>query len=99
MAESQDREQAMRDAISEVAKAAEIYNKPDPWSPDIKATDDFLDPLFKTYFQRLNLRLELRKSDYHILAGLVPRNLLDAEVVEKLDAIVAVAKKAKPRTE
>ena len=73
MAESQVREQAMVSLISEVAKAAVSITSFDPWSPDIKATDDFLHPLFKTYFQRLNLRLNC-KSDYHILAGLVPRN-------------------------
>jgi hypothetical protein len=41
----------------------------------------------------------LRKSDYHILAALVPKERLDAEITEKLDAIVAVAKKSKPRAE
>lgn len=99
IAESQVREQAMRDAISEVAKALQTLGKPGPWSPDIKATDYFLDPLFISYFQKLKLTLELRKSEYHVLASLVPKGLLDAEITEKLDAIVAVAKKAKPRTE
>ncbi|HVB59373.1 MAG TPA: AAA family ATPase [Candidatus Acidoferrales bacterium] len=98
-AESQQRERAMREAIAEVTVALQTLNKPDPWSPEVKATDEFLDPLFKKYFQKLGLPLQLRKSDYHILAGLVPKESLDAEVTEKLDAIVAVAKKAKPRTE
>ena len=41
----------------------------------------------------------MRKSDYHSLASLILKERLDAEITEKLDAIVAVAKKAKPRTE
>jgi len=41
----------------------------------------------------------LRKSDYHILARLVPKNDIDPEVIEKLDAIVSVARKAKPRND
>ena len=97
-AESPRREQAMREAIAEVTGALQTLNKPDPWSPDLKATDEFFDPLFKKYFQKLGLPLQLRKSDYHILAGLVSKKALDAEITEKLDAIVAVADKAKPKT-
>ena len=89
----------MREAIAEVTGALQTLNKPDPWSPDIKATDEFLDPLFKKYFQKLELPLQLRKTDYHILAGLVPKEKLDAEITQMLNAIVAVAEKAKPRTE
>ncbi|MBC7852970.1 MAG: AAA family ATPase [Pirellulaceae bacterium] len=97
-AESPQREQAMREAIAEVTGALQTLNKPDPWSPDLKATDEFFDPLFKKYFQKLGLPLQLRKSDYHILAGLVSKEALDAEITQKLDAIVAVADKARPRT-
>jgi len=97
-AEREQREQAMREAIAEVTEALKTLNKPDPWSPDIKATDEFLAPLFKKFFEKRGLPLQLRKSDYHILAGLVPKAKLDAEIMEKLDAIVATAQQAKPRT-
>ena len=66
-------------------------------SADIKATDDFLDPLFQLFFDKLQLPNLLRKTDYHVLARLVPRDSFDAEVISKLDGIVAVAKKAKPK--
>lgn len=95
-AESNHREGKMREAIAEVTRALQTLNRPDPFSPDVKATDEFLDPLFKYYFKELNLPLQLRKSDYHVLAGLVSKDQLDSEVSEKLDAIVAVAEKAKP---
>lgn len=98
-AEGNRREVAMREAIAGVAAALKTLGKPGPWSPDIKATDEFLDPLFKQYFERLGLPLQVRKSDYHILAGLVPNDALDPEVAEKLDAIVRVARRARPRTE
>jgi hypothetical protein len=39
----------------------------------------------------------MRKTDYHTLARFVPRDQLDAEVTEKLDALVNVAGRAKPR--
>ncbi len=98
-AESQIRERAMRESIAEVTGALQTLNKPGPWSPDIKATDDFLDSLFRKFFEKLALPLQLRKSEYHVLASLVPREALADEITEKLDAIVAVAAKAKPRME
>ncbi len=97
LAEANFRKQAMRETILEISTALKTLRKLDPWSPDIKASDDFLDPLFEKYFEKLGLPNLMRKTDYHVLARLVPKEKLDHEVVEKLDAIVAVAAKAKPR--
>ncbi|HSZ57712.1 MAG TPA: AAA family ATPase [Tepidisphaeraceae bacterium] len=91
------RQAAMREAIAEVSAALRTLGKPDPWSADIKATDEFLDPVFKTFFSKLGLALTFRKSDYHVLARLVPAERIDPEVVEKLDKIVEVARRAIPR--
>jgi len=88
---------AMKESIAEVGSALKTLKKLNPWSPDIKATDEFLDPLFDKYFEKLGLPNLIKKSDYHILARLVPKDKIDSEIIEKLDAIVAVAKKAKPR--
>jgi len=98
-AESQAREQAMREAIGEVAQALKTLNKPNPWSAEIKATDEFLDPLFKKFFAKLKLPLQLRKADYHVLASLTTNAELDPEIAEKLDAVDAVARRAKPRSD
>jgi len=97
-AENRQREQAMREAIAEVTK----FLKTDdlgPWSPDVKSSDQVLKRVFKIFFEKLDLPLPFQKSDYHTLASLVPRERLDPEITEKLDAIVAVAKRAKPRME
>lgn len=99
IAERDKRVHLMEEAIHEITTALRTLSKPDPFSPDIKSTDDFLDNLFKLYFDKLDLPLMLRKSDYHILARLVPKNDIDPEVIEKLDAIVSVARKAKPRND
>jgi ABC-type lipoprotein export system ATPase subunit len=99
LAEGDRREQAMRESIDEVSEALKILGKLNPWSPDIKASDEFLDPLFERYFKKLKLPNLLRKTDYHILARLVPPDKIDHDVVEKLNAIVAMAKKAAPRTD
>jgi ABC-type lipoprotein export system ATPase subunit len=97
--EQEKRVKAMREAIDEVAGALRTLGKPDPWSPDIKATDEFLDPVFKSFFRKLDLPLGLRKSDYHVLAGLAPKEQLDPEIVKKLDDLVAVAQRANPRVD
>lgn len=49
--------------------------------------------------KKLGLPNLLRKTDYHVLAGLVARDKLAAEITAKLDAILAVAKSARPSGE
>lgn len=97
VAERERREQAMTEAIDEVTQALETLGRPGPWSADIKASDDFLDPVFERYFRKLSLPNLMHKTDYHGLAGLVAREQIDAEVGEKLDAIVRAAEQARPR--
>jgi len=96
-AEQDRRRQAMRESIQEVSKALKTLGKPDPWSADIKASDEFLAPLFADFSNRLALPLVLRKSEYCDLVRFMPKDRVDAEVREKLDAIVAVASTSKPR--
>jgi ABC-type transport system involved in cytochrome c biogenesis ATPase subunit len=91
------REQTMRECIQEISAALRTLRRLEPWSADIKASDDFLDPLFQLFFDRLELPNLLRKTDYHVLARLVPREKIDPEITAKLDGIVAVAKKARPK--
>lgn len=67
----------------------------DPWWSTTKSTDDFLDPLFEDFFRKVGLPNLMRKSDYHRLAALVSRDLIDPEITEKLDAIVAIAARAR----
>lgn len=97
LAQANTREIAMGHAIAEVKKALTTLNKPGPWSADIKASDDFLEPLFKNYFSAIKLPVLLRKADYYQLARLMPAEQIDPEVREKLDAIVKVAGLAKPK--
>jgi hypothetical protein len=88
----------MRECIQEVASALQTLGRPDPWAAELKASDDFLNPLFDRFFKKLQLPNLLRKTDYHTLASLVPPDQIDPEVIEKLDEILAVANQAAPRT-
>ncbi len=96
--EAERREEAMRKAIAKVTFSLETLNKPSPLSPDIKASEDFLVPVFDNYFKELGLPDALRKADYHTLARFVTVDQIgDAtDVPEKLDAIHDIASRARP---
>jgi hypothetical protein len=94
-AEAARREDAMKQTIAEIAGALATLGQPSPWSEDIKASDEFLNRLFDRYFEKLGLPNQMRKTNYHVLARLVMPEQIDAEVNEKLDAIVAVARQAR----
>ncbi len=97
LAERATRQKAMEKAIAEVTHLLEIDDK-SPWSPDVKATDEVLDRIFRVFFKEINLPLSFRKRDYHLLAGFLSKEQIDKEVVEKLDAIVQTASRAQPVT-
>ena len=77
--------------------ALQTLGKPSPWDPNLKASDDFLVPLFQNYFKKLGIPNLMAKKDFYELASFVPRDRIDPEIKEKLSAIVKVAKAAKPR--
>ena len=90
------RKKAMRESIEEVTKAMETLGKGSPWDDNTKVSEDFLIPLFRAFFHKLKLYNVMDKKNFHELAHFVTRDSLDPEVIEKLDAIVAVAASAKP---
>lgn len=98
-AEGARREQVMRECIAEVSSALATLSRPSPWSDDIKASDDFLDPVFEQFFKKLGLPNLLTKTSYHVLAGIVPKDKLDPEITEKLDTLLAVARRARSKVE
>ena len=89
---------AMQEAIDEVSGALRVLGRPDPFSPDVKASDDFLAPLFESYFRKLRLHNLMQKTEYHVLTKFVPRERIDPEIIEKLDLIARVASLARPLT-
>jgi hypothetical protein len=89
--------EAMGTIIGEIEGALSTLGEPSPWGPDIKASDAFLDRVFKRFYEHLALPNLMRKTDYHTLARYVPVEELDPEITEKLDAIARVADLARPR--
>jgi ABC-type arginine transport system ATPase subunit len=95
-AERDRQRMAMQEAMNEVTSALAVLGLPAPFSPDIKASDEFLARVFQKYFEKLGIRNLMQKTDYHTLARFVPKGRLDSEISEKLDGIVEVARCAKP---
>ena len=84
----------MKASIEEIEQAINTIGKPSPWGPEIKASDDFLEPLFKNFYNKLKLPEQFFKKDYHQLVQFLKKDSISEEVVEKLDAIVNVADRA-----
>jgi len=95
-AEAHKRQAIMQDCINDLVLPVALRNRDDRWWSDVKASDEFLDRLFDAFFKRLGLPNLMRKTDYHVLAELVPEGLIGPEVIEKLDSIVKVAQDARP---
>ena len=93
-AQAERRTQAMHEAIEETSDALRRLNRGSPWDGDMKVSDEFLPPLFDSYFEKLNLPNLMRKKNFHELADHVPDGEIDPEIREKLDAIAQVAESA-----
>ena len=87
----------MRECIRGRIVRDALEDRSDRWWHNVKASDEFLDPVFEKFFERQKLPNLMRKTDYHELARLVPSDLIDGEVSEKLDLIVETARQARPR--
>lgn len=87
----------MTAVVDELESALEMLNKPSPWGADLKVTDDFLDPLFAKFFEKLGFPNLMRKTDYHELAKFTTPGSLSLEITEVLDAIQKVSERATSR--
>lgn len=97
-AERETRLQTLDVCLTELIKALKLTTEHDPWGPDIKVTDEFLDRLFKLYYERLGIPQQTFKRDYHGLADAIPIEEIAPEVTTVLDAILEVANRAAPTT-
>ena len=88
-------EPIMEQSIREIEHATLDLKDISPWSPDLKATD-FLIPLFKKFFGKLNLPNLLQKTNYHVLAKYLTRDQYDPEIIHVLDLVEEAAKQAEP---
>ena len=86
----------MDESIRKMEDSLRNLRKGDPWGPDLKVSEEFLEPVFCAFFDKLGLPNRMNKSDYHDLARYLPVEEYDAEISQVLDDIVATAKAATP---
>lgn len=91
--------EAMDNSITEVGHALSTLGEPSPWGPDIKVSENFLNPVFKRFYEKLQLPNQMTKTNYHRLTPYIAPEAINTEVREKLDAIVQVSEQAIPRTD
>ena len=95
-AERKFRVETLERCSTELVSALRLTTEHDPWGPDIKVTDAFLDRLFKLYYERLGIPQQTFKRDYHGLADAIPIEEIAPEVSTMLDSILEVANRASP---
>ena len=86
----------MQQCIQDYVPPVALRDPTDRWWMDTKASDDFLDRLFRAFFEKLGLPNLMSKTDYHTLARHVSRDRLDSEVATVLDQIAEVSNQAQP---
>ncbi len=99
MEEQKRRTQAMKESVEEVANAIETLKGKDIWSPDIKASEDVLEAVFRKFSQKMEIPMAMRKSQFHELIDFMRLEDVPDEVNEKLDGIYTIATMARPNDE
>ncbi|MYC13916.1 MAG: AAA family ATPase [Gemmatimonadetes bacterium] len=89
----------MEETITEIEQALKTLGKGSPWGSDTKVSDDFLDPLFESFFQKLSMPNLMQKTNYHTLSRYVPKDQIDPEISTVLDAILEVAEEVESPNE
>ena len=85
----------MREAISEVQSALIVLGK-EPWSEDVKATDEVLDVVFRRFFSKQGTPTQFWKGQYYQLVEAMEAGEVHADIRESLDEICQVAARARP---
>ncbi len=88
--------QNMKDAISDVENARRVLDQTSPWDGDTKVSEDFLSPLFRSFYEKMGMSGGVSKSDYHFLVGHMEPADIDPEVITVLNSIHNVASQAQP---
>ncbi len=95
-AEEDKRKKAMAGAMEDLINALNTLGKGNPFSDGFKVSDEFMEPLFKKFSEKMEIPLILRKNAFYKLVKYIPDNMIDSEISEKLDLILKVSQNAKP---
>jgi ABC-type lipoprotein export system ATPase subunit len=99
MADSHDRESIMSKVIADLVPPVALRNPEDRWWMNVKASDEFLDRVFDSFYQQLGLPNLMRKTDYHVLAHLIRPEEISPDIVDALNLIYKMQNQANPLDE
>ena len=88
--------QAMNEAIEDNVPPRAMRDRSDQWWVNVKASEEFLEPLFASFFQKLGLPNLISKTDFHQLARFLNKDEISDEIRGLLDLIRAAARESKP---
>ena len=87
----------MRTVIGDRVAPAVLRDPTDTWWTNVKASDEFLDMVFPEFCRRMGIGPDVvKKRDYYQLVPHIDRESIDPEVIDVLDTIDSVAKRAQP---
>ena len=87
---------SMDDAISTVEDALRTLGQDSPWGGDLKVSEQFLAPVFETFYRNTGMPGIAAKSDYHFLVNHMEPEDINPEVIDVLDTIAGVASQPQP---
>ena len=86
--------ESMAASILETENAMELLGRGSPWDDSTKVSDDFLGPLFRSFYSKTGMSSIQSKADYHFLVNYVEPEEIDPEVTSVLDTIAEIAAEA-----
>jgi energy-coupling factor transporter ATP-binding protein EcfA2 len=92
--EVKEQKELMLECIEEFAPRAALNNPTDSWWLDVKASDEFLDRVFRRFYEKKKQLGLLDKSGYYRLAEFVPLEFISDDIKEVLDGIYQIATQA-----
>jgi len=84
----------MDEAIQEVESALRTVNLGSPWDGGLNVSEQFLPPVFSTFYAKLGKFNAMSKSEFHTLVNYMEPGEIDPEVVAVLDSIAEIATSA-----
>ena len=85
---------SMAASITETENAMELLDRGSPWDASTKVSDDFLGPLFRSFYTKTGTSSIQSKADYHFLVNHIEPEEIDPEVTSVLDMIADIASNA-----
>ncbi len=80
----------MVESIEETEDALRRLNLGSPWGNDLKVSEQFLSPVFESFYEKSGMSIT-SKSNYYFLIDYLDASEIDLEVTNVLDAIYNVS--------